>query len=127
MIGIGIGIGIPFGNNDNLKGELVNYSNLINNSDINISTGLLTTGDRTVFVQNLSVKPGTTWVFKRPVAVGSFAVRKYDSTGNYIGTDGLVMYVGVLEGNYKFTSDTHFMNFVDEANTLEPGYSIKEL
>jgi hypothetical protein len=109
--------------NTTVQGKnLLNDSLLQNNKDINISTGLITEGLRTIMPKPISVVPGNTYTLRRPVAVRNMGLRIYDINGMYLNSPG---FSTTNTYTYTIPSNVYYLSFIDEANTLTQGYQLE--
>ena len=89
---------------------------VVNNRDINISTGeAMNTGNRTVSINFIPVKPNTAYSFTRPVAKGNVGFRYYSQNQSFIGSRAFTGSSNLLSVTFETPSDCYFLKFIDEA------------
>ncbi|WP_122645696.1 phage tail protein [Enterococcus mediterraneensis] len=95
-----------------------------NNKDVNLTTGEVTAGSRTIVDDFVPVQPNTQYTFSRPEKVKNIGFRGYASSKAYIGA---VTNSAGAERITTFTtpSNCYFIKFIDESNKLTKGYRLQ--
>ena len=95
-----------------------------NNKDVNLTTGEVTAGSRTIVDDFVPVQPNTQYTFSRPEKLKNVGFRGYTSSKAYIGA------VANSAGAERITTFTtpancYFIKFIDESNKLTKGYRLQ--
>lgn len=99
---------------------------VVNNKNIDVSTGEVGIGNRTIPINFISVKPNITYTLTRPVSGGNVGIRYYSKNQNYLSTKSFVPAYGIATFTFTTPIDCYFLKFIDEANTLNSNYQIEE-
>lgn len=98
---------------------------LANNRNIDITTGLeVASGNRTIPTNYIAVTPNTTYTITRPVVAGNMGARYYDINKAYIGVSPSLN-GAVSSVTFTTPANCYYFKFVDEGNTLNPGYQLE--
>lgn len=101
--------------------SLIDETKLVNNANINTTTGLQEVGSRTVITDFISVLPNTLYALTRPVNTGNMGARYYDINKTYLGATPSIIGAGLTK-TFTTPANCYYFKFVDEANTLTAGY-----
>ncbi|MEO1782507.1 hypothetical protein [Enterococcus diestrammenae] len=111
-------------NGVNTSNNLLSGFTFSNNKDVNITTGEVGAGWRTIVDDYVPVLPNTKYTFSRPEKIKNMGFRGYNTDKSYIGA------VANTAGSERITNFTtpyncYFIKFIDESNKLTKGYSLQ--
>ncbi|OJG37669.1 hypothetical protein RV01_GL001227 [Enterococcus dispar] len=95
-----------------------------NNKDVDLTTGEVKSGTRTIVNEYVPVTPNTQYTFSRPEKIKNLGFRGYQSDKKYIG---VVTNTSPGEKQTTFVTpvNCYFIKFIDESNKLTKGYFLQ--